>query len=213
MNIYFFVLITCWKSLICNVADISGILHGIVCGMFLYKLDLIRIVLIIVVPGIVICGLLLYKNRTLSDREKTRILESYMVNVFMYTMFVDSLVTSNTFGIIMYSVILGLAYLVIPLGVAFYIGRHGYVTSRFEPNRQLNVSSDYSEMPSSFQSEEVIQSENTTCVICLEPLDTDNVKLNNCSHVFHMACITEWLIRKRECPMCRQSSRPIENIV
>ena len=44
------------------------------------------------------------------------------------------------------------------------------------------------------------------CTICLETLKKgDEVKKLPCGHVFHSACVTPWLIKKRPvCPVCRQ---------
>lgn len=44
------------------------------------------------------------------------------------------------------------------------------------------------------------------CTICLETLKKgDEVKKLPCGHVFHSACVTPWLMKKRAvCPVCRQ---------
>ncbi|KAL5553964.1 hypothetical protein UlMin_041365 [Ulmus minor] len=46
--------------------------------------------------------------------------------------------------------------------------------------------------------------EKERCVICLEdlPLGSDVVRLP-CLHVFHDECIRLWLIKGRNCPLCR----------
>lgn len=47
-----------------------------------------------------------------------------------------------------------------------------------------------------------------TCVICLEKIRyrVDKLFLDPCGHVFHKACVTEWLAKlPRECPTCRAS--------
>ena len=45
---------------------------------------------------------------------------------------------------------------------------------------------------------------NDECTICLSN-DSENewVKLN-CQHIFHRACITEWLSINNTCPICRE---------
>lgn len=48
------------------------------------------------------------------------------------------------------------------------------------------------------------QKNNTECSICLiEYENEDHVIETKCDHVFHMDCLTEWLTRKMECPLCR----------
>lgn len=44
------------------------------------------------------------------------------------------------------------------------------------------------------------------CTICLETLKQgDEVKKLPCGHVFHAACVTPWLMKRRAvCPVCRQ---------
>lgn len=46
---------------------------------------------------------------------------------------------------------------------------------------------------------------NPSCAICLENFDTlSEVKqLPICHHIFHTNCLTEWLARHGNCPMCR----------
>lgn len=51
---------------------------------------------------------------------------------------------------------------------------------------------------------------NDDCVICLEKLlqgDANNplqwIKLVDCKHYFHLACIASWFTRSKSCPYCR----------
>ena len=58
-----------------------------------------------------------------------------------------------------------------------------------------------------FSEMEIIKEENEEklCSICLceeEFRDEAIVKLP-CSHIYHKTCITEWLMKKQVCPMCR----------
>jgi hypothetical protein len=39
------------------------------------------------------------------------------------------------------------------------------------------------------------------CVICLEDSDIDIIRLK-CSHRFHKKCIEQWILQKKECPIC-----------
>ncbi|XP_058072180.1 E3 ubiquitin-protein ligase RING1-like [Magnolia sinica] len=42
------------------------------------------------------------------------------------------------------------------------------------------------------------------CRICLDEFGDDmEVKRMSCSHVFHGACITQWLEQSNMCPLCR----------
>jgi len=44
----------------------------------------------------------------------------------------------------------------------------------------------------------------TECVICLTPWESESevVQLADCSHCFHVECITKWLRAHTKCPMC-----------
>ena len=49
------------------------------------------------------------------------------------------------------------------------------------------------------------KSNNTECVICLEPLASGgDFVLQPCRHVFHNHCIREWLNENSVCPLCRK---------
>lgn len=41
------------------------------------------------------------------------------------------------------------------------------------------------------------------CSICLDDIETDNIKKLACNHCFHIDCIDQWLLRETTCPMCR----------
>jgi hypothetical protein len=49
--------------------------------------------------------------------------------------------------------------------------------------------------------------ETSTCVVCQDEIqEGERVRaIQKCSHIFHAACIEPWLLRKRECPLCRVS--------
>ena len=40
------------------------------------------------------------------------------------------------------------------------------------------------------------------CLVCLEPMDLMNEAVLACGHVYHEACIRNWLQRTRKCPKC-----------
>lgn len=45
------------------------------------------------------------------------------------------------------------------------------------------------------------------CPICIAEMETgDNLRcLPGCSHTFHRSCIDLWLVRRADCPLCKQS--------
>ena len=48
------------------------------------------------------------------------------------------------------------------------------------------------------------------CSICLEDIDSDNLKLSRCNHTFHKDCINQWINNFHwRCPMCRQQMAEI----
>lgn len=54
------------------------------------------------------------------------------------------------------------------------------------------------------------------CAVCLEGIQVDEVASwsadDGCGHVFHHACIKEWLLRRSECPLCRCTLLPVDAI-
>lgn len=58
---------------------------------------------------------------------------------------------------------------------------------------------------------ELNQSDDMECSICLNELCSDDCnddcvrKLATCGHTFHRACIDLWLLRRADCPLCKQS--------
>jgi hypothetical protein len=52
------------------------------------------------------------------------------------------------------------------------------------------------------------------CSICLANIDEDSmIGLLKCQHYFHQECITEWLQRKKRCPMCRTEAEKKDDSV
>ena len=46
--------------------------------------------------------------------------------------------------------------------------------------------------------------EKNICPICLDGYDIGSeIRVMNCSHGYHKACIDEWLMMKPTCPTCR----------
>jgi hypothetical protein len=56
---------------------------------------------------------------------------------------------------------------------------------------------------------------NPSCAICLENFDSlsDVKQLPICHHVFHTNCLTEWLLRHGNCPMCRTRISSIQQFI
>ncbi|CAA7409089.1 unnamed protein product [Spirodela intermedia] len=49
--------------------------------------------------------------------------------------------------------------------------------------------------------------EGTTCAVCLQDFKNgeSTKRLPVCCHLYHAACIDEWLLRHRSCPLCRRN--------
>ena len=204
MNVFLFTFISWWKTCFLSLVNITGIGHGIFVGIFLSKVDTSFLKLSVIMgPFIVIaitiaaiCRYMGLDNSTIEQKIKL-----YGVHVMLYGSVVDGIVTGDKTELILNLVFLGIVYILGP--IAFAIGLSLMISRReLNPDRNLDVSGDYIPLETIEESEE--------CTICLDPLKEDVVKLNNCSHVFHMGCIAEWLIRKRQCPICRERSESRE---
>jgi len=43
------------------------------------------------------------------------------------------------------------------------------------------------------------------CAICLQDfVDGDELRILPCTHEFHVACVDQWLVTKKTCPLCRK---------
>lgn len=62
------------------------------------------------------------------------------------------------------------------------------------------------------KSPEVEPTTDVCCQICIEDFKVgDRVSWPiGCDHVFHLACVQEWLLRKKDCPYCRQVMLPVD---
>ena len=59
-----------------------------------------------------------------------------------------------------------------------------------------------------FPSSAAVETLPEPCVICLEEVEKEQVARRlPCLHVFHEACIDEWLSAQRTCPTCKQDMR------
>nr|CAD7592676.1 unnamed protein product [Timema genevievae] len=48
------------------------------------------------------------------------------------------------------------------------------------------------------------------CIICMEPLGSDQQSSLHCNHTFHTQCIKPWLRTQSVCPMCRVFTRMVD---
>mmetsp|Transcript_135280 Transcript_135280/g.432492 ORF Transcript_135280/g.432492 Transcript_135280/m.432492 type:complete len:142 (+) Transcript_135280:302-727(+) len=65
--------------------------------------------------------------------------------------------------------------------------------------------------------EDLPYAEDEPCIICLEPKEaTQPCRVLFCKHAYHVQCIDEWWLRKRDrslrCPICRQE-QPMRTFV
>lgn len=51
-----------------------------------------------------------------------------------------------------------------------------------------------------------VDSPDTNCAVCQDAVLV-GTRLRNCNHVFHRACITQWLETSSRCPVCRDDVR------
>ncbi|KAF6158561.1 hypothetical protein GIB67_040075 [Kingdonia uniflora] len=59
-----------------------------------------------------------------------------------------------------------------------------------------------------YVSSEIGNGNGDTCTICLKKMKTEDEtsSLKECSHIYHVDCISTWLMRKPTCPMCRSNA-------
>ena len=83
-----------------------------------------------------------------------------------------------------------------------------YVDDEIEQNTGLTIN----EINNNSTIETIVDSNETICSICRQPITNICRKLNNCSHSFHVGCIDEWLVDNNTCPICR-AVIPTERVV
>lgn len=44
------------------------------------------------------------------------------------------------------------------------------------------------------------------CIICTDPIERKDRFVTKCFHIFHMECISNWLVEKNVCPLCGEKS-------
>jgi Ring finger domain len=101
----------------------------------------------------------------------------------------------------------------------------GVCTNSNNSNNSHDVSSNNKEAPEtqldyqvvtheSTTNDEECQSTNPECPICLQDLQVNQIvswSTNpSCQHVFHHECIKEWLLRRIDCPFCRETFLPVD---
>ncbi|CAK68610.1 unnamed protein product (macronuclear) [Paramecium tetraurelia] len=56
------------------------------------------------------------------------------------------------------------------------------------------------------ESEQIYYKQSRVCSICLLEINEKIlIKILQCNHYFHNDCIKEWILRKPECPTCREN--------
>ena len=174
-----------------------GIFHGILCGMFLPELSKINRVLLIFFPALIS---LIYFCVYHQEMWSVKFTICY-VNAFIHGVFVFCIVTaySNSGILILLTLVITTVYITIPIILFKTLRNHNSVLL------DVDVTGDYIPTETTL----IAPLTCSTCSICLDPLTENIVKLNNCSHCFHMSCISKWLIRKRDCPLCREATNPV----
>ena len=93
------------------------------------------------------------------------------------------------------------------------IGPDGLVVpqrSRPPPPRGLDAATMASFPESVFEAGQSVKEEEATCSVCLADYEPGDklCTLPLCGHVFHRACIDEWLCSHQTCPLCRVCLAP-----
>lgn len=190
-----------FQRILFNFYCITAIIQGITMGLSEkyfkeYYWD------IFVIPGLIVTYLLVNKYRRGVSGAIASRLQMYCLNLVVYSYFTHAIINKDKSGIILNVVFLSICYLLIPLIIIITFNYCLTVVPRATRNE---VANDYTPLQSTSTPED--------CVICQENMEENIVKLNNCSHKFHENCIVDWLIRKRDCPICREGSAPSEEIV
>ncbi len=68
------------------------------------------------------------------------------------------------------------------------------------PKPSLLPSSLPSVLPKHFL--DMLTQESKICSICTEPIEND-LHMTVCCHLFHKACVSNWIIKHKTCPVCR----------
>ncbi|CAF0727577.1 unnamed protein product [Didymodactylos carnosus] len=73
------------------------------------------------------------------------------------------------------------------------------------PNSQRNIN----QLPDYKITDDLVK-QKASCAICLDEFDTSSVckQIQICRHIFHTTCLTEWLLRHGNCPVCRTTTSP-----
>lgn len=198
MSVLCYVFKKWWKFLFTNPLCLIGIIHGIMMGVLIDDLNLTGRLLLFLIPFIAVVIGLIIKNRNRDSTQCCAQFQAYWCMAFLLQQYVDSIRERDITGIVVGSIVLFLIYFAVPFCYAFTLHAF-YSYSQVRRYRRRDVQGDYEQI----ESEGVVEN----CPICLEGMEENIVKLNNCSHQYHESCIADWLIRKRNCPVCRERSR------
>lgn len=52
-----------------------------------------------------------------------------------------------------------------------------------------------------------VENVTTNCAICQDAITSDGVRIRQCGHIHHRACLTNWFTMSVRCPVCRYDIR------
>ena len=96
-------------------------------------------------------------------------------------------------------------FIIIFIIIPYYSGKNRIQRLTMSDEEKLNKIRDF--LKKCKVRKEIISE---TCIICLEPLN-DNIEDEDfktnclpCGHKYHFKCISEWMLKHKNCPMCRE---------
>ena len=129
----------------------------------------------------------------------------------LLVVFVSADPTTQTVIQVAVVVCLTLLILLVPIALCICICACVYCDTRKERDNGREGGSENYEMPILQPRERVVREYNpevetntTRCTICMDDFNTgDSMEVLPCDHMFHSACIEQWLTKNCVCPVCR----------
>jgi len=200
MNVFLYVYKKWWKFLFLTPLTFTATVHGICLGIFLNSLSSSEGTALLIVPIVVVLLALVKKYWNRSDRRDIFCkIQTYWCLAYGYQLLIQAGIEHDDKTLVAMICVFAFTHLMCPCMYALFLRHHIANYSYVERHDRANVSNDYATIDSEGGVDE-------DCTICLEKMEETVVKLNNCSHMYHEGCILDWLVRKRECPLCRQNS-------
>ena len=56
-----------------------------------------------------------------------------------------------------------------------------------------------------------LQSDKAECPLCFDTMTNDNAQKTSCGHIYHKACMIQWLTCKNICPLCNSYLKPTQD--